>query len=118
MLRADSGFCREQLMGWCESHQVDCLFGLARNQRLRKIIGTEMHQAHILHQSSGKAARVFGVDFALSENNFNVLIAKCLCNSCGQIAICNQAMDCGRGHDPAKGTATELRRVADGHHLS
>ena len=59
VLRADSGFCREQLMGWCESHQVDYLFGLARNQRLRKIIGAEMHQAHLLHQSSGKAARVF-----------------------------------------------------------
>jgi hypothetical protein len=59
VLRADSGFCREQLMGWCESHQVDYLFGLARNQRLRKIIGAQMHQAHLLHQSSGKAARVF-----------------------------------------------------------
>ena len=59
VLRADSGFCREQLMGWCESHQVDYLFGLARNQRLRKIIGAEMHQAHLVHQSSGQAARIF-----------------------------------------------------------
>jgi hypothetical protein len=59
VLRADSGFCREDLMGWCERNHVDYLFGLARNQRLRKIIGAQMHQAHILHQSSGKAARVF-----------------------------------------------------------
>jgi hypothetical protein len=59
VLRADSGFCREELMGWCESNQVDYLFGLARNQRLGKIIGAEMHQAHLLHQTSGKAARVF-----------------------------------------------------------
>jgi hypothetical protein len=59
VLRADSGFCREELMGWCESNHVDYLFGLARNNRLRKIIGAEMHQAHLLHQSSGKAARVF-----------------------------------------------------------
>jgi hypothetical protein len=59
VLRADSGFCREDLMGWCERNQVDYLFGLARNKRLRKIIGVEMHQAHILHQTSGKAARVF-----------------------------------------------------------
>jgi hypothetical protein len=36
VLRADSGFCREELMGWCESNQVDYLFGLARNKRLRK----------------------------------------------------------------------------------
>jgi Transposase DDE domain group 1 len=59
VLRADSGFCREELMGWCESNQVDYLFGLARNQRLRKIIGAHMHQAHILQQDSGQPARVF-----------------------------------------------------------
>ena len=34
-----------------------------RNKRLRKIIGVEMHQAHILHQTSGKAARIF-VEFS------------------------------------------------------
>ncbi len=59
VLRADSGFCREELMGWCESNRVDYLFGLARNKRLRRIIGAQMHQAQILHQTSGKAARVF-----------------------------------------------------------
>jgi hypothetical protein len=59
VLRADSGFCREQLMGWCERNHVDYVFGLARNKRLAKIIGAQMHQAQLLHQSSGKAARVF-----------------------------------------------------------
>jgi hypothetical protein len=59
VLRADSGFCREELMGWCELHDVDFAFGLARNQRLGKIIGAEMQQARALHQSSGQAARVF-----------------------------------------------------------
>ena len=59
VLRADSGFCREDLMAWCEANHVDYLFGLARNQRLRKIIGAQMHQAQILHQTTGKAARVF-----------------------------------------------------------
>jgi hypothetical protein len=59
VLRADSGFCREELMGWCEEHQVGYLLGLARNQRLAKIIGASMHQARIVHQTTGKAARVF-----------------------------------------------------------
>ena len=59
VLRADSGFCREELMGWCEANHVAYVFGLARNQRLAKIIGAQMHQARMLHQSSGKAARVF-----------------------------------------------------------
>jgi hypothetical protein len=59
VLRADSGFCREELMAWCESHHVDYVFGLARNQRLGKIIGAQMHQARMLHHSTGQAARVF-----------------------------------------------------------
>jgi hypothetical protein len=59
VLRADSGFCREELMAWSESHHVDYLFGLARNQRLRRIIGKPMHQAQLDHQTTGKAARVF-----------------------------------------------------------
>ena len=59
VLRADSGFCREELMGWCEANQVDYLFGLARNKRLQKIIGAQMQQARVLHQSTGKATRVF-----------------------------------------------------------
>jgi len=59
VLRADSGFCREQLMGWCQTNHVDYVFGLARNQRLSRIVGAQMQQARMLHQSSGKAARVF-----------------------------------------------------------
>jgi len=61
ILRADSGFCREELMGWCEREEnhVDYVFGLARNKRLQKIVGAQMHQARVLHQSTGKAARVF-----------------------------------------------------------
>jgi hypothetical protein len=59
VLRADSGFCREELMAWCEQNHVDYVFGLARNPRLGRIIGKEMHQAHMLHQSTGKPARLF-----------------------------------------------------------
>jgi len=59
VLRADSGFCREELMVWSEANRVDYLFGLARNARLQKIIGTPMQQARMLHQSTAKAARVF-----------------------------------------------------------
>jgi len=61
VLRADSGFCREELMAWCESQEtrVDFLFGLARNTRLQKIIGKQMHEANLLHAATGKAARVF-----------------------------------------------------------
>lgn len=59
ILRGDSGFCRNALMSWCEANNVDFVFGLARNQRLRKIIGGEMHAATEQWQRTGKPSRVF-----------------------------------------------------------
>ena len=59
ILRADSGFCRNELMSWCEAHEVDYVLGLARNQRLRRIIGREMWKASEQQKSTGQAARVF-----------------------------------------------------------
>jgi hypothetical protein len=59
ILRGDSGFCRNELMSWCESNGVDFVFGLARNQRLRKIIGAEMHEATQLWHKTQQPARVF-----------------------------------------------------------
>ncbi len=59
ILRADSGFCREELLGWCENNDVDYVFGFARNKRLRRIIGRAMQEAKQEHQRTGKPARVF-----------------------------------------------------------
>ena len=59
VLRGDSGFCRNELMSWCESNGVDFVFGMARNQRLRKIIGPQMHEATQQWSRTGKPARVF-----------------------------------------------------------
>ncbi len=59
VLRADSGFCREALMAWCEANPVDYLFGMAVNKRLRQIIGRQLHEAKMEHGASGKPARVF-----------------------------------------------------------
>jgi hypothetical protein len=59
ILRGDSGFCRNELMSWCEREGVEYVFGLARNQRLRRIIGAQMHAATQQWNETGKAARVF-----------------------------------------------------------
>jgi Transposase DDE domain group 1 len=59
ILRADSGFCREALMSWCEQHQVDYVLGLAKNRRLRRKLGTAMKQAKQEYRQTGHAARVF-----------------------------------------------------------
>ena len=59
VLRGDSGFCRNELMSWCENNGVDFVFGLARNQRLRRIVGAQMQQATQQWNQTGKPARVF-----------------------------------------------------------
>ncbi len=59
ILRADSGFCRDELMSWCEQNQVDYVFGLARNERLRHEIGEAMAEAAEQLRATGKPARVF-----------------------------------------------------------
>jgi hypothetical protein len=59
ILRGDSGFCRNELMNWCEGHGVDYVFGLARNQRLRRIIGQQMWEATEQWNGTHKPARVF-----------------------------------------------------------
>jgi hypothetical protein len=59
ILRADSGFCREELMLWCEKHRVEYVLGFARNARLRRKIARQLREAKREQQRTGKAARVF-----------------------------------------------------------
>jgi hypothetical protein len=59
VVRGDSGFCRESIMRWCEENKVDYLFGLAKNQRLIRALGKELHEAKEQFEQTGEAARVF-----------------------------------------------------------
>jgi hypothetical protein len=58
-LRADSGFCREELMAWCEDHGVHYVFGLARNPRLEASIADELAEAEAKAKNSGRPERLF-----------------------------------------------------------
>ncbi len=59
IIRGDSGFCREEIMVWCEDNDVDYLVGVAKNSRLSEEIEEELALAKALYQCSGKASRVF-----------------------------------------------------------
>src|SRR5688500_3520534 len=59
VLRADSGFARDELMAWCEAHAVDYVFGLARNPRLVDAIAAELAAAEAESLARGGAARRF-----------------------------------------------------------
>jgi DDE family transposase len=59
LLRADSGFARDELMAWCEENGVHFLFGLQQNDRLNAEIKDELAKAEAKSRRSGKPARYF-----------------------------------------------------------
>jgi len=59
VVRGDSGFCREDLMNWCESNGVDYVLGLSRNPRLERMIEEPMAAARAEHKRTGEPARAF-----------------------------------------------------------
>ena len=63
LLRADSGFARDELMAWCEANGVDYVFGLARNERLVGALAEDLATAEAESLARGGPARRFA-DFA------------------------------------------------------
>jgi hypothetical protein len=59
LLRADSGFARDELMAWCEANDVDFVFGLQKNERLICVIADELARAEAKSWRTGKPARYF-----------------------------------------------------------
>jgi hypothetical protein len=59
VIRADSGFCRDDLMSWCEESGVQYVLGMAGNERLAVQIAPEMKLAKRKVKRTGKPARVF-----------------------------------------------------------
>jgi hypothetical protein len=59
MVRADSGFCREEILRWCEDHGVDYVIGLAKNTRLTAAIAAELDQVRERFEATKRPARAF-----------------------------------------------------------
>src|SRR5438876_8498686 len=54
VVRGDSGFCREELMAWCEANRVEYLLGLSKNERLKAEIAQEQKKAQTRYQETGR----------------------------------------------------------------
>jgi Transposase DDE domain group 1 len=59
LLRADSGFARDELMTWCEANGIDYVFGLARNERLVGAIAHDLAAAEAEGLAQGGPVRRF-----------------------------------------------------------
>ena len=65
MIRADSGFCRDRMLTWCDRHEVKYVIGLARNSRLLEANASLMRQAEKEFNRTGQKQRLFtGFDYA------------------------------------------------------
>jgi hypothetical protein len=59
VVRADSGFARDDLMAWCEANGAHFVLGLAKNDRLIAAIRDELAAAEKTSRRTGKPARRF-----------------------------------------------------------
>jgi hypothetical protein len=59
VVRGDSGFCRDNIMSWCEARKVDYVLGFAKNERLKAIIAEELQRAQQQYEEARQASRVF-----------------------------------------------------------
>ncbi len=59
VVRGDSGFCRDEIMTWCEENKVDYVLGIAKNARLKQEIAEELDEAKKQYEETGKASRVY-----------------------------------------------------------
>jgi hypothetical protein len=59
IVRGDSGFCRDDLMTWCEARDVDYILGMGKNSRLNALVEKEMKKAKRRYAETGQASRVY-----------------------------------------------------------
>jgi len=59
IFRADSGFCRQKILNWCDRNAVDYVVGIAGNSRLREALGETIEEAEKIFSQTGKKQRLF-----------------------------------------------------------
>jgi len=60
VIRGDSGFCREEIMVFCEALPgVDYVLGLAKNSRLLEAMADQLAEAERQSEETGEAVRIF-----------------------------------------------------------
>jgi len=59
VMRADSGFCRDLMLTWCDRHDVKYIVGIARNSRLQAMASDLMDTAAQRYEATGEKQRLF-----------------------------------------------------------
>jgi hypothetical protein len=59
VFRADSGFCRDRLLSWCDRHDVKYVVGIARNERLLALAAPLLRRAETQFRKTQQKQRLF-----------------------------------------------------------
>ena len=59
ILRGDSGFCRTDILEWCEQENISYVIGLPKNKRLTRAIGGSIHAVADAWKKTGEPQRIF-----------------------------------------------------------
>jgi hypothetical protein len=59
VFRADSGFCRDRLLSWCDRHDVKYVVGIARNERLLALAAPLLRRAEKQFRKTQQKQRLF-----------------------------------------------------------
>ena len=59
VFRADSGFCRDRLLSWCDRHEVKYVVGIARNERLLALAAPLLRRAEKQFRKTQQKQRLF-----------------------------------------------------------
>ena len=70
IFRADSGFCRQTTLNWCNRSRVHYIVGLARNRVLERILKPTMEQAKKLYGVLQEKQRLF-IQFTYSAQSWS-----------------------------------------------
>ncbi len=73
ILRADSGYCRDALMRWCEKAGVYYVFGLQRNKVLERILRGTLRSAKSMLDFNGSQSERLYKDFAYRAKSWGRL---------------------------------------------
>jgi len=72
VIRGDSGFCRDEIMTFCENNGVEYVLGLAKNARLVRAIGGELHRVKAVFEQTGAASRIFSEFFYRTKKTWSL----------------------------------------------
>ncbi len=59
IIRGDSGFCRHQMMNWCERHDVGYVLGIAKNSPILEMLSPWIDAVNEQYERSGNPLRWF-----------------------------------------------------------